>query len=236
MQKTRYRVNGKSIIIRIAAVLMYLAVVFRLLSCWGPLWKGADVFFVTTQVALPVVSCLLFAVMIRKLGEKLFVLTFIPVLMGVVFFVIYATTLSVISMIVCIIVSVVVAVVYTTTVMGGFDTKWFLPPLFGVPFLYRLIVKDAATIMVKENAMSLGEFIPELSILCMLLSLLLVSFAMKKKKPPVDDGTAILEGSDVMDSDEPLIIDSRPADTLATPADAVTDSGKENSQEENSQI
>ena len=37
-----------------------------------------------------------------------------------------------------------VAVIYSGTVLGFIRTKWLLPPLFGLPFLYHIFVEDLA--------------------------------------------------------------------------------------------
>ncbi|MDO4815711.1 MAG: hypothetical protein Q4A83_03790 [Bacillota bacterium] len=182
MDKIRYNVNGKSLLVRLAAVLMLLSAMFRVMGYWG-FWKEQTECFGYMQILLPIVCNIAFAVMILYFGEKCFSLTLIPVLMGVAFFVVKATDMKVFPMLVCVIVSVLAGVIYLATVFGIVKTKWLLAAVIGVPLLYQLIIRDGATILAKENAMTMDEFIPELSILCILLSLLLVVFAMKKRKP-----------------------------------------------------
>ena len=182
MDKIRYNVNGKSLLVRIAAVLMLLSAMFRIIGCWG-FWKTRTECFGYMQVLLPIVCNIAFAAIILYCGEKHFSLTLIPVLMGVVFFIVKATDMKVFPMLVCVIVSVLAGVIYFATVFGIVKTKWPLTAVFGVPLLYQLIFRDGATLLVKENSMTMDEFIPELSILCILISLLLVVFAMQKRKP-----------------------------------------------------
>lgn len=188
MDKIRYNVNGKSLLVRLAAVLMLLSAMFRIIGCWG-FWKTQSECFGYMQVLLPIVCNIAFAAMILYCGEKHFSLTLIPVLMGVAFFVVKATDMKVFPMLVCVIVSVLAGVIYFATVLGIVKTKWLLAAAVGVPLLYQLIFRDGATLLAKENAMTMDEFIPELSILCILISLLLVVFAMKKKKP--EEGEAL---------------------------------------------
>ena len=182
MDKIRYNVNGKNLLVRLAAVLMLLSAMFRIIGYWG-FWKTQSECFGYMQILLPIVCNIAFAVMILYCGEKHFSLTLIPVLMGVVFFVVKATDMKVFPMLACVIVSVLVGVVYFATVLGIVKTKWLLTAAFGVPLIYQLIFRDGATLLAKENAMTMEEFIPELSVLCILISLLLVVFAMKKRKP-----------------------------------------------------
>ena len=124
------------------------------------------------------------------MGKRLFSLTFIPVLLGVVFFIIKALGFdSIIHTILCILLYLLVAMLYTGTVFGVIRTKWLLVPLFGLPFLYHILVEDRNTLLANENAMSLAEWLPEISVLCIMLALLFITFAMKKRdfsKPAVE--------------------------------------------------
>ena len=119
--------------------------------------------------------------MILRMGEKHFSLTFIPVLLGVVFFIIKATGFdSVLHTVLCIILYMLVAGIYFSTVFGIIGTKWLLLPLFGLPFLYHVFVDDLSTILGSNGAMTLEEWLPELSVLCIMLSLFFICFAMKE--------------------------------------------------------
>lgn len=199
MYKVKYSVNGKSLFVRIAAVLMLLSVMFRLIGYWG-FWKNQSACFGYMQILLPILCNIAFAVLIVYFGEEHFALTLIPVVLGAVFFIVKATDMNVIPMLVCMVMTALTVVVYIATVLGGIESKWILAGVFGVPLLYQLIIRDGATIVAAENAMPMDKFIPELSLLCILTALLLVVFAMKKVVPGEPE---IFEG-EIVDGDSPV--------------------------------
>ncbi|MDO4354404.1 MAG: hypothetical protein Q4C93_05510 [Clostridia bacterium] len=177
---TRYYVSGSNVFVRISAALMLLSALLRFLGYWG-FWETKSQGFIIAQISLPIACNLLFAYMILRMGEKHFSLTFIPVLLGVVFFIIKATGFdSVLHTVLCIILYMLVAGIYFSTVFGIIGTKWLLLPLFGLPFLYHVFVDDLSTILGSSGAMTLEEWLPELSVLCIMLSLFFICFAMKE--------------------------------------------------------
>lgn len=194
MFKVKYSLNGKGFIAKIVTLLLCLSVLFHVMGCWG-FWNDQDESFIYMQILLPIVACILFAVMLMLWGEKHLALTIIPVLAGAAFFVVKATTMSLLPMVLCIVVSVIVTLVYMLTMLGAIETKWMLVPCIALPLLYQLIIRDGATLLAKENAMTMEEFIPELSVLCLLTALLLVALAMKKVKP-----------ADIVKTDEDAIL------------------------------
>ena len=116
------------------------------------------------------------------MGKRVFSLTAIPVILGVVFFIIKALGFdSVLHTILCILLYLLVAMLYTGTVFGVVRTKWLLLPLFGLPFVYHILVEDRNTFLANENAMSLAEWLPEISVLCIMAALLCTCFAMKRR-------------------------------------------------------
>lgn len=198
-EKIRYRVSGKSIFVRISAVLMIVSMVFRVMGYWG-FWKNQTPAFCYMQILLPILCGILYIVIILYLGERAFWLTVIPVILGAVFFIVKSTDFDgIFKTVLCMAVSVLTVIVYTATVFGKIRSKWLLAPLFGLPLLYQLIIRDGATILAREGAMSLNEFIPELSVLCILLALLMTVFAMKKRVPEV---TETVEGETVVEEFE----------------------------------
>ena len=179
--KLRYSVSRKNIFVKLSALLMGLAALLRLFGYWG-FWANKDVAFIYTQIALPVLCNVLFIVIVLYMGKRLFSLTAIPVLLGVVFFIIKALGFdNILHTVLCILLYLVVAMLYTGTVFGVIRTKWLLVPLFGLPFLYHILVEDRNTLLANEKAMSLAEWLPEISVLCIMLALLLITFAMKKR-------------------------------------------------------
>ncbi len=188
--KLRYSVSRKNIFVKLSALLMGLSALLRLFGYWG-FWANKDAAFIYTQIALPVLCNVLFIIIILYMGKRLFSLTAIPVILGVVFFIIKALGFdSILHTILCILLYLLVAMLYTGTVFGVIRTKWLLLPLFGLPFVYHILVEDRNTFLANENAMSLAEWLPEISVLCIMLALFFITFAMKKRdfsKPEPDE-------------------------------------------------
>ena len=190
-EKLRYSVSGKSVFAKLSAMLMGLSILFRLLGYWG-FWANKEAGFIYTQIALPIVCNLLFIVIVLYLGKKMFSMTAIPVLLGVVFFIVKSLSDGgVLHTAICILVCLIVAMVYIGTVFGVIRTKWLMIPLFALPLAYHIFVLDRNTLLANENAMSLADWLPEISVLCIMLALLLITFAMKKRdfsKPEAEPG------------------------------------------------
>lgn len=204
--KLRYSVSRHNIFVKLSAILMAMSALLRLIGYWG-FWANKDATFIYTQIALPVLCNVLFIIIVLYMGKRLFSLTAIPVLLGVVFFIIKALGFdSILHTILCILLYILVAMLYTGTVFGVIRTKWLLVPLFGLPFVYHILVEDRNTLLANEHAMSLAEWLPEISVLCIMLALLLITFAMKKRdfsKPAAEpDEQEIIDI--LMENEEPV--------------------------------
>ena len=161
-----------------ALIFMVLAIVFRVIGCWG-LWN--DSYFLLTQIILPIASGLLFIVLLALLGRHALWTTFLPVLGGVAFFVLKALTFeNTTQMLLCLLLYAVVAIVYCGTVFTLIRTKWLLVPLFLLPFLYHVGVEDIARLRDTVNPVTFTAGMQEMSVLCIMLSLLFTALAMKK--------------------------------------------------------
>ena len=162
-----------------AVILMGLAIVFRLIGCWG-LWT--DEFFAITQIALPVVSGLLFILLLVLLGKHALWTTALPVLLGVAFFIVKAFTFeSTVHTVLCVLLYVLVAILYVGTVFTLIRTKWLLVPLFGLPFLYHIFVEDLRALQDTAHPVTFAAGMQEMSVLCIMLALFFTACGMKKK-------------------------------------------------------
>lgn len=180
-QRAKFYVEKESKWVHTAVILMVMSAVFRLIGCYN---LFGDAYFAVSQIALPLACNLLFILLIMTLGKRLLCLTAVPVILGVVFFILKAFTFeSWLHTVLCVLLYALVAVLYTATVFGFIRTKWLLVPLFALPFLYHIFVEDAAAL--RNNEMSFAEGMQEMSVLCIMLSLLCTAFAMKKKKEEV---------------------------------------------------
>ena len=179
--RVRFYLERDSIWAQLAIIFMLVSAICRLIGVWG-LW--GDVFFRNTQILLPLCCNLLFALCVFFLGKRGFFLSAIPVLMGVVFFVIKSFGFgNWVHTALCILLYLAVAVIYTGTVFGLIRTKWLLPPLFGLPFLYHVCIEDVAKLNDTANPMTFAYGMQELSVLCVMIALFCVGMGLKKRKP-----------------------------------------------------
>lgn len=178
--RARFYLERSSSWAQVSIIFMLLSAIFRLFGVWG-MWD--DEFFRTTQILLPLCCNILFALCIFIFGNRGFFVSAVPVLMGVAFFIIKSLGFeSMMHTVLCIILYLAVAVIYTGTVSGFIRTKWLLPPLFGLPFLYHIFVEDLARLRDAVNPMTLGEGLQELSVLCVMVSLFCVGMGLKKRE------------------------------------------------------
>lgn len=177
--RVKFYVDKTGFFAESAMMLLILAAIFRIIGCWG-MWTERAVAMM--EIALPVCGCLLLALCILLLGKKGFFLSFIPVLLGVVFFVYRSLFFdNMVHTVLCILLYMVIAVVYTATVFGWIHTKWLLPPLFGLPFLYHLAVEDLPVLNQKIDTLLFTDGMKEISILCIMAALFCVGMSLKKR-------------------------------------------------------
>ena len=137
--KLRYRVSKRNFFSRLTWILLGLSAVFTLMANWG-FWNVEDEYFIYLQVILPVVSCILYMLIINHMGEKLFFLTFIPVILGAAFLIVNeANSKQPLHSILIITLCIVVAVSYIMTVFGAIRTKWLLLPISACRLLIALL-------------------------------------------------------------------------------------------------
>ena len=178
--RAKFYVNKKGKLVHDAVIFMAMAAIIRMVGCWG-LWN--DRFFLITQIALPLLSAVFFILCLRFAGERVLGISCVPVLMGAAFFVIralgFATTLNTVLSASA---AVVCAIVYTLTVVGIIRTKWLLPPLFAICFVFHVAVVDVAALRDAENPVLFSAGMQELSVLCTLVSMFLTGLAVKRRK------------------------------------------------------
>ena len=176
--KVRFTIDKSGFFAESAMILLILSAIFRIIGCWG-LW--ADRVSALMIILLPVCCCLLLVVCILLFGKKGFFLSFIPVLLGVVFFVFKSLYFdNWIHTVLCILLYMVVAVVYTGTVFGWIRTKWLLPPLFALPFLYHVIVEDLPALSNTAVPVTFAAGMQEMSVLSIMAAMFCVGMGLKK--------------------------------------------------------
>ena len=200
--KIRYSVSRKNFFVKLVVIFMLLSALCRFLGYWG-FWSNQKSGFIVFQIALPILCNLLFIVLILYAGRRFFSLTFIPVLLGVMFFIIKAFGFdSILHTILCICLYLAVAFIYTATVFGVIRTKWLLLPLFGLPLIVHIYL-DRDMIAPADKAVELSELLPEISVLCIMAALLCICFAMKKRDFATEKaGSAEQQAIDLLVSNE----------------------------------
>ena len=184
-EKVKFYVEKDRLGVEACMILMSLSIVFRLIGCWG-LWR--DKSYAVTQIALPVFSALLLIAAVWLLGRRALWVSFIPVTLGAVFFIIKAFGFeSRIQMVLCILLYIAVIALYFCTVFGILHTKWFLVALFGLPFLYHIFVEDLPALQNTSNPVTFAAGMQEMGVLCIMLGLFCLSFSMKKEVTVVEE-------------------------------------------------
>ena len=177
--KVKFYVERDSFGVEAFMILMALSIVFRIVGCWG-LWT--DKSYAILQIALPVVSALLLIACVALLGKRALWLTFIPVTLGIVFFIVKALDFpNKLQMILCILFYIAVMALYFCTVFGILKTKWILVPLFGLPFLYHIFIRDLKALQDTANPVSFSAGMQEMGILSIMLALFFLSLSIKKQ-------------------------------------------------------
>ena len=176
--KTRLYAEKTSFWVEGMVILLVLAAAFQVVGCWG-LWS--DRFFVITQIALPALSFLLFALFVSLLGRKALWLSFLPFLGGVGFYALrFWNAGDMIVTVAGIVFCALALVLYMGTVFNLIRTKWLLVILFAIPFGYRAFYRDVKLLQDLEHPVSFAAGMQEMSLLCVVLGLLLLSLGMRK--------------------------------------------------------
>ena len=129
---------------------------------------------------LPLSANLSFPPILLYHGERRLYKTFVPVLLGCLFFSIQAFELpSAFFIWLCLMLYIAIAVLWLLTVDGRLRTQFLLLPLFGASFLFHLIVVDLPAYWAGQKGLSI--WLPKLSVLLILASLLCASGAMRKR-------------------------------------------------------
>lgn len=162
------------------SVLMALAIVFRVIGCWG-LWNDRE--YLIWQIALPIGAAVVFILLLLTLGRPALWASSLPVLAGAVFFIVRAMERgSTLETVIFILLPIVVAVIYTLTVFNAIKTRWFLVLLTLAPLAYHLFVVDLEAMRNVAEPVSFAAGMQEMSVLCVLFALLYTSLAMKNRR------------------------------------------------------
>ena len=132
------------------------------------------------HLILPLAASALFICAVVFLGSRTALPTAAGVLVGVVFFALKAQSFTPLHRTLCTILYLTVAVLYTVSVTGILPTKKLLYPLFGLPLLYHILVEDTQYYFFADPTVPVIEWLPEMSVLCIMAALLCVSIGMQR--------------------------------------------------------
>lgn len=179
MKTPAYTIHRRHPAAVLAMLFMTAAAVLRL---WYYTSRPLSPLIFWVYLLLPLAAAMIFLAVILLWGQTHARLTAIPVLLGVAFFIVKALSFpSLTHTVLCITLYTAVLVLYTLTVWGIIPTKKLLYPLFGLPLLYHIFVEDMQKYVFADPPVPVFEWIPEISVLCIMAALLCVSVAMKKK-------------------------------------------------------
>ena len=180
MRKCKFYIDGKSPFSIVAVVLMGLCAALRVLYYWGRPTPPIEFWICYVNV---LAACVLFGIAVLAFGQRLPQLICLPVAMGVVFFAVKAFWFeSWLQTVLCLILYTGVLVLFCLTLFGVIPTKRLLYPLFGLPFLYHIFVEDMQIYILADPPVPFHEWLPELSVLCIMAALFFLSIGMKKEK------------------------------------------------------
>ncbi len=179
MKLTRYAIEPKHPAAILSMVLMLAAAVVRTVYFWG---KTLTPLVFWVHYVTVIAATLFFIVAVLLWGRTKPQLTAVSVLLGVVFFMVKAFTFeSRLHTGLCLVLYTAVLVLYTLTVFGVIRTEKLLYPLFGLPLLYHLLVEDSQLYYLADPMPPFIEWLPEISVLCIMAALFCMSLAMKKE-------------------------------------------------------
>lgn len=104
------------------------------------------------------------------------------VVIGVAFFFIKAENFEPLHRNLCRTLYLLVLILFTLTLTGRLPTKKLLYPLFSLPLAYHIVVEDTKAYFFAEPPVPVRQWMPELSVLCIMAALLSLSVSLKTKK------------------------------------------------------
>ncbi len=134
------------------------------------------------HLLLPISAAVLFICGILTGERYVRPLTVTAVSLGVTFFLLKAVSFALLHRILCTVLYFAVQILYVLTVEGFLPTKKLLYPLFGLPLLYHIFVEDMQIYILADPPVPIWDWMPEISVLCIMAALFSLVFAMKTEK------------------------------------------------------
>lgn len=160
----------------LSCILMAVSAMVRL---WHYLPADLTAGIVILHLLLPVSACLMFILGTIANGKWLIPCSVTAVVLGIVFFILKAFSFTPVHQALCTLLYLTVLILYTLTVTGYIPTKKLLYPLFGLPLIYHIFVEDLSLYVFADPAVPVWDWMPEISVLCIMAALFSQAFAMK---------------------------------------------------------
>lgn len=160
----------------LSCVLMAAAALLRL-AYYLP--REMDLFTLLVQLLLPVLAAGAFLVGMTQPGNRAKAGVLAALILGVAFFIIKAFTFTPIHQALCTLLYLTVLVLFSATILGFLPTKKLLYPLFGLPLVYHIFVEDTGKYFFAQPPVPVWDWMPEISVLCIMAGLLSLSIALK---------------------------------------------------------
>ncbi len=163
----------------ICGMLLMLCSAAVRLYYYGDFWNGGyDALTVCALIILPLACNLLLPASIILFGKSNLWLTAIPVWLGCAFFIIKAMEFDWWHQVLCTLLYLLVGNLYTLTVLRVLRDLIFLKLVFALPLLFH-IVQDIILIFTVGG--TLRDYLLEISVLLIMLSLLFITQAMERR-------------------------------------------------------
>lgn len=164
---------------KVSCFLMLMSAVIRIVH-YIP--KEIDLFVLIIHIMMPCLAAIIFIAGMVIGGKKCIIMSSAAVAIGIVFFIIKAFSFTPVHQTLCTILYITVLTLYTLTVNGYLPTKKLLYPLFGLPLLYHIFVEDTKLYFFADPPVPKWEWMPEISVLCIMAALLVQSIAMETER------------------------------------------------------
>ena len=180
MKNAPYSIDKRHPAARAAVVLMSLCALIR---CYYFARTGGAPLHLAVHLGLPLLAAGIFLWVVLVRGKTHTGYTVLSVLFGVIFFIIKALSFpSRLHTVLCILLYLTVLSLYSLTVLGYLPTKKLLYPLFGLPLLYHILVEDTKLYLFADPPVPFLHWLPEISVLMIMASLLCISIALEKRE------------------------------------------------------
>jgi len=135
------------------------------------------------HMILPVSAAFLYIAGVLAEGKWGIPITVGAVWLGILFFILKAFIMfTPLHRNLCTILYITVFTVYTLTALGYIPTKKLLYPLFGLPLLFHIFVEDTRDYLFADPPVPYFDWIPEISVLCIMAALFCAAVAMQCEK------------------------------------------------------